>query len=282
MKKSLKIPLISLAVSVLCLAFSFINYYNRKAEYIELPVQQESQESREFTEYRKLLEIKEAQTPKLLKNNKDLKNKISEFEQGAGNIEYLSTVYGERYVLTKTTEGRMVFLAKTNDPNLNSKDPNLRQYVNLLEEKVEHLGKKELGETVETLIKNNIGVSRVSRARLGKLVFSKISEIYDKDFDSKVLNSDKPVGVDFWESWCGPCQATAPVIECVSEKYAGKMNFYKMSADGNKRDDVYNPEGGIPCFVIFKNGKPVDSIHGAGFGNEDYIRFNHAIKKALE
>ncbi len=90
-----------------------------------------------------------------------------------------------------------------------------------------------------------------------------VLEIRDADFDTEVLNSSIPVLVDFWAPWCGPCRMIAPVVEEISNEYAGRMKVGKMNTDDNP--DVPSRYGimSIPTLLIFRNGKVVDQIVGA-------------------
>lgn len=84
------------------------------------------------------------------------------------------------------------------------------------------------------------------------------------DFQSKVLNSDIPVLVDFWAEWCGPCKAIGPSIEALASEYAGKAAVYKVDVDQNS--DIASNFGvaSIPALLIFKGGKVVDQMIGSG------------------
>lgn len=87
--------------------------------------------------------------------------------------------------------------------------------------------------------------------------------VSDDNFDSSVVKSDKPVLVDFWAPWCGPCVAIGPVLEQLAEEYKGKVTIAKMNVDENANVPATFGVRSIPYLVMFKNGKMVDSIVGA-------------------
>lgn len=87
--------------------------------------------------------------------------------------------------------------------------------------------------------------------------------VSDDNFDSSVVKSDKPVLVDFWAPWCGPCVAIGPVLEQLAEEYKGKVTIAKMNVDENANVPATFGVRSIPFLVMFKNGKMVDSIVGA-------------------
>ena len=88
-------------------------------------------------------------------------------------------------------------------------------------------------------------------------------EITDANFDAEVINSDKPVLIDFWAVWCGPCKLIAPVVEEVAKEYEGKFKVGKMDIDNNPNVAMKYGIRSIPTLLTFKDGKVVDQIVGA-------------------
>ena len=87
-------------------------------------------------------------------------------------------------------------------------------------------------------------------------------EITDQSFQEMVLNSDKPVLVDFWAVWCGPCRMLGPIIEEVAADFEGKAVVGKVDVDNNQQVSVDYGIRNIPTVLIFKNGEVVDKIVG--------------------
>lgn len=82
-------------------------------------------------------------------------------------------------------------------------------------------------------------------------------EITDATFDEVVLKSDKPVLVDFWAAWCGPCRMVGPIIEQISEEYNGKAVVGKVDVDANQEFAAKYGVRNIPTVLVFKNGEVV-------------------------
>jgi thioredoxin 1 len=87
--------------------------------------------------------------------------------------------------------------------------------------------------------------------------------ITDDNFSTEVLNSDKPVLIDFWAVWCGPCKMIAPIVEELANEYEGKLKVGKLDVDNNQQSAIKYGVRSIPTLLIFKGGKVVDTIIGA-------------------
>ena len=92
---------------------------------------------------------------------------------------------------------------------------------------------------------------------------SKPLDITDDSFDQEVLQADKPVVVDFWATWCGPCKMIAPILEEVALEYADKVKIVKLDVDSNNQTAGKYNIMSIPSILFFKNGEIVDQVVGA-------------------
>lgn len=84
----------------------------------------------------------------------------------------------------------------------------------------------------------------------------------DDNFDAEVINSEKPVLVDFWAEWCGPCKALAPVIDDLATEYDGKVKVGKMDTDANRDTSVRFSISAIPTVILFNGGEVVEKFVG--------------------
>jgi len=92
---------------------------------------------------------------------------------------------------------------------------------------------------------------------------SSAQNVTDGDFEKEVIKSDKPVLVDFWAAWCGPCRMIAPEVDAIAEKYSGKLKVLKLNVDENSATAGSYGIMSIPTLVLFKAGREVDRFIGA-------------------
>ncbi|MHB0975949.1 MAG: thioredoxin [Candidatus Aquicultorales bacterium] len=98
-----------------------------------------------------------------------------------------------------------------------------------------------------------------------------LKEIADQNFDEAVLKSEKPVLVDFWAPWCGPCRMLAPRIEEISKDFEDKIEVVKLNVDENPVNASRFEVLSIPTMILFKGGKPAERVVGA-LPKDDIVR----------
>ncbi|MDE1162120.1 MAG: thioredoxin [Acidobacteriaceae bacterium] len=104
-----------------------------------------------------------------------------------------------------------------------------------------------------------------------------VHDVTDAEFEAQVLQSETPVLVDFWATWCGPCRALAPVVDQVATEYNGKLKVMKMDVDKNNMTPGRYGIRGIPALLVFKGGKVAEQI--VGFVPKEHI--DQALTRVL-
>ena len=105
----------------------------------------------------------------------------------------------------------------------------------------------------------------------------KVLAFNDSNFDREVLQSDTPVLVDFWATWCAPCKAIAPLIDAMADEYAGKIKVGKVNVDESPATPGKFGVRGIPTIILFKGGAVVEQI----VGNVPKSQLDALVTKAL-
>ena len=90
----------------------------------------------------------------------------------------------------------------------------------------------------------------------------RVIELSEQNWEQEVVNSDKPVLVDFWAPWCGPCRIIAPIIEELAEEFGDKIKVGKLNTDENPNIAMRYGIRAIPTIILFKNGEVVDTRIG--------------------
>lgn len=97
-----------------------------------------------------------------------------------------------------------------------------------------------------------------------------VIEINKENFEKEITKSKTPIIIDFWASWCGPCQMMVPVFEKLSAQYKGRLKFAKISTEENMELAQKFDVQGIPCLIVISKGKEVDRI--VGFASENVLK----------
>lgn len=88
------------------------------------------------------------------------------------------------------------------------------------------------------------------------------TQVTDNDFETQVLKSEKPVLVDFWAAWCGPCRMVGPIVEQLAKDFQEQLTVYKLDVDNNGDTAIQYQVQSIPTLILFKDGKPAQRIVG--------------------
>ena len=87
-------------------------------------------------------------------------------------------------------------------------------------------------------------------------------DVNDTNFETEVLNSDVPVVVDFWATWCGPCRKLSPILDDIATEFGNKVKFVKVNTDDNIKTAKDYAISGLPSLLVFKDGKAVERLVG--------------------
>jgi thioredoxin 1 len=99
-----------------------------------------------------------------------------------------------------------------------------------------------------------------------------VQQVSDAGFEGDVLKSDKPVLVDFWAPWCGPCRSVGPIVDDLATQYEGKLKVAKINVDESSEVAMKYQVTSIPTFILFKNGEVADRVLGA-LPRSEFIKF---------
>lgn len=102
---------------------------------------------------------------------------------------------------------------------------------------------------------------------------AEVKAVTDETFEQVVLNSEKPIIVDFWASWCGPCRMVSPELERISEKYSGSIDVVKMDVDANPGVSQALQIMTLPTIAFFRPGQPPMAVIGAMPAEQIEARF---------
>ena len=125
-------------------------------------------------------------------------------------------------------------------------------------------------------ISTNIQICCIGTIGMGN---ENVLQVNSNNWESEVLKSEKPVFVDFWAEWCGPCRMVGPVVEQIAQSHSDKIKVVKLNVDENQDIAMKYGIQSIPSLMVFNKGKEVNRTVGAA-PKETYLRFiNDSISK---
>lgn len=104
-----------------------------------------------------------------------------------------------------------------------------------------------------------------------------VTHVSDASFEAEVLNSDKPVLVDFWAEWCGPCKAIAPMLDDLADDYKDRVKIVKLNIDENQKTALNYNVRSIPTLLLFKGGK----VEATEIGAKPKGAFTQMLDRAI-
>jgi thioredoxin 1 len=99
-----------------------------------------------------------------------------------------------------------------------------------------------------------------------------VQQVSDTSFEGDILKSEKPVLVDFWAPWCGPCRSVAPIVDDLATQYKDKIKVAKINVDESSQVAMKYQITSIPTFILFKNGEVADRVLGA-IPRSEFVKF---------
>ena len=99
-----------------------------------------------------------------------------------------------------------------------------------------------------------------------------VHQVSDTSFEGDILKSEKPVLVDFWAPWCGPCRSVAPLVDDLATQYKDKIKVAKINVDESSQVAMKYQITSIPTFILFKNGEVADRVLGA-IPRSEFVKF---------
>jgi thioredoxin len=108
-----------------------------------------------------------------------------------------------------------------------------------------------------------------------------VADVTDDDFNAEVLDSERPVVVDFWAPWCGPCRVVSPIIDDLAEQHGERVKFLKLNVDDNLQTQSRYNVLSIPTVILFERGEAQETVIGARSKSHYESAWEHWLGKAV-